>query len=168
VAFPERNKELRPLISVHAFGTGARDARVTALLDEAAAASGVDLSKLVDEILYVQGASSFEVIGGRRVLAIGSNAFGRTRAGQLVEAAHEIAHAQYFDRYFARRLGFTEAVEEYFSLERSFGTPLYAREEVLVERLAQWRISHYLGGLAPQQSAASTRYINGWLIIWRP
>jgi hypothetical protein len=31
-----------------------------------------------------------------------------------------------------------------------------------VERLARMRAASYVGGLTPQQVAASTKYINGW------
>jgi hypothetical protein len=136
------------------------------LLDDASRASGVQLSDLVDEVRYVQGSSYFEVIRSQRVMVIGSDAFGKTRAGQLIEGAHEIGHAQVFDR-LVRKMGFTTAVIDYFGHARGFGTSLYAQEEVLVERLARWRVRRYLGGLTPQQAAASTRYINEWRPIWR-
>lgn len=148
-----------------AFGTGTRDARVAALMDEASRASGVNLADLVDELRYVQGSSYFDVVGGKRVLAIGSDAFGKTRLGQLIEGAHEIGHAQTFDK-LVRAKGFAAAEQEYFSLQRSFGTPLYGREEAIVERLARWRVRKHLGGLTPQQEAASTKYINGWWSVW--
>src|SRR5437764_15094023 len=87
-----------------AFGSGARAPRVTALLDEASRASGLRLSDLVDEVRYLQGSSYFEVIGSKRVMVIGSEAFGKTRAGQLIEGSHEIGHAQVFDR-LVQKLG---------------------------------------------------------------
>jgi hypothetical protein len=148
-----------------AFGSGTREARVVALLGEASRASGVRLSNLVDEIRYVQGSSYFDVVGNTRVLAIGSDAFGKTRAGQLIEGAHEIAHAQVFERLVSQQ-GFGNAVNDYFGAARGFGTWLYAREEVLVERIALGRVRRYLGGLTPQQEAASIRYIKTWRPVW--
>ncbi len=97
-----------------AFGTGPRDVRVTALLDEASRASAITLSDLVDEVRYVQGSSYFDVENGKRVLAIGSDAFGKTMAGQLIEGAHEIGHAQLFDK-LVRVKGFAAAEQEYYS-----------------------------------------------------
>ncbi|MBS0265750.1 MAG: hypothetical protein JSS02_27715, partial [Planctomycetes bacterium] len=148
-----------------AFGTGPRDARVTALLDEASRASAVRLADLVDEVRYVQGSSNFDVVNGQRILSIGSDAFGKTHAGQLIEGVHEIGHAQFFDK-LVRAKGFAAAEQEYFSLQRSFGTPLYGREEAIVERLARWRVRRHLGELTPQQEAASTKYIRGWWSVW--
>jgi hypothetical protein len=148
-----------------AFGSGSRDARVGALLDEASRASGVNLADLVDEIRYVQGSSYFDVVNGRRILAIGSDAFGKTEAGQLIEAAHEIGHAQIFDK-LVQANGAAAAEQEYFSAARSFGTPLYAREEAIVERLARWRVRQYMGELTPQQEGVSTKYIRGWWSVW--
>jgi hypothetical protein len=148
-----------------AFGTGTRDARVAVLMDEASRASGVNLADLVYELRYVQGSSYFDVVGGKRVLAIGSDAFDKTRVGQLIEGAHEIGHAQTFDK-LVRAKGFAAAEQEYFSRQRGFGTPLHGREEAIVERLARWRVRNHLGGLTPQQEAASTKYINGWWSVW--
>jgi hypothetical protein len=165
----------RQLVPVHpaarfrgqpfAFGRGARTARVRLLLDEASRAAGVRLSDLVDEVRYAQGRSYFDLIGSKRVMVIGSDAFGKTRAGQLIEGSHEIGHAQVFDR-LVRKLGFTAAVHDDFSPTRGFGTSIYAREEVLVERLALGRVRRYLGRITPQQEAASTRSINGWRPVW--
>jgi hypothetical protein len=146
-----------------AFGNGTRSLRAEAMVAEGALASRIpDASKLVDVIRYEANSSSyFTVEAGQRVLTIGSAAFEKTHAGQLMEAAHELAHAQVFDRLVGK-LGRAAAEADYFSAKYAFGTPLYAREEQLVERLARMRVRDYLGGLTPQQEAASTRYINSW------
>ena len=146
-----------------AFGNGVRSLRAEAMVAEGARASRIpDVSKLVDTIRYEANSSSyFTVEAGKRVLTIGSAAFEKTRAGQLLEAAHELAHAQVFDRLVGK-LGRAAAEAEYFGPKYAFGTPLYAREEQVVERVARMRVRDYLGGLSPQQEAASTRYINSW------
>jgi hypothetical protein len=146
-----------------AFGHGARSARAEAMVNEAAKASNIkDVSKYVDEIRYEPGSSSYFTIDrGQRVLTIGSEAFGKTKAGQLIEASHELAHAQYFDK-FVQKMGRAAAEAEYFGPHRNFGTPLYGKEEQLVERLARMRVRKHLGGLSPQQEAYSTKYIHSW------
>jgi hypothetical protein len=155
-----------------AFGTGVRDARVTSMMQDAAKASNVQLLDVVDEVRYVKGGSQFTIENGKRIIEIGSDVFERTKAGQLIEGAHEIGHAQVFDKLVKSR-GFSAAEAEAFGLHRSYGTPLYAYEEELVERLARSRVRAYLGGLTPQQEAASTKYIwgtpaeQGWGVIWR-
>jgi hypothetical protein len=151
-----------------AFGGGSRLERSFSLVDEAANASGVeDIYKYVDEVTYETGSSYFDVRGGVRQLNIGSNAFSKTRAGQLIEASHEIGHAKVFDK-LVKKLGFDAAYKEGFlNPERNFGQRLYAREEQLVERLARWRVRKYLGGLTQQQSTASKKYIDSWRKIER-
>ena len=148
-----------------AFGNGTRSQRVAALVDEAARASGVDnIYSLVDDVVYDSAGSYFSVINGRRVLSIGDSAFGRTRTGQLLEAAHEIVHAQQFQRVATRRFGGnqTAAADYFFGPDFAFGSQLYARGERVAETVARLRVDAFTGGLSPQQAAASTRYINGW------
>jgi hypothetical protein len=129
-------------------------------MDEAGRAAGVDLASLVDEIRYVQGNSGFDVINGRRILSVGSDAFGRTGTGQLLEGLHEIGHAEYFAKRVGQ-MGWDRAVfESFWGGEFTFGMPGYYREEQVVERLARRRAGRYLGGLTPQDVSASTRYIN--------
>jgi hypothetical protein len=151
-----------------AFGSGARSLRAEAMVSEAAKASNIsDVKKYVDVVRYQAGSSSyFTVEAGQRVLAIGSAAFGKTKAGQLIEAAHELAHAQMFDK-FVQKLGRAAAEAEYFAPHRNFGTALYAREEQVVERLARMRVRDHLGGLTPQQEAYSTKYIDSWKAVVR-
>jgi hypothetical protein len=82
----------------------------------------------------------------------------------LIEASHEIAHAQMYDK-FVQKLGQVQGDAEYFGAHRSFGTPLYAHEEQVVERLARMRVRDYLGSITPQQAAASTKYIESWRAV---
>lgn len=130
-------------------------------MNEAANASRVELSAIVDEVRYGQDASYFHVEEGKRIITIGSNAFDKTYAGQLIEGSHQIAHAQFFDR-LVKQKGFSAAEAEYSGLEKSWGTAGYTYEEVAVQRLPRWGVRNYLGGLTPQQEAASTKYIQGW------
>jgi hypothetical protein len=143
-----------------AFGVGARSERVATIVDEAGRAAGVDLASLVDEIRYAQGNSGFDVVKGRRVLSIGSDAFGRTGTGQLMEALHEIGHAEYFAKR-VRQMGWDRAeFESFWGGSFTFWMPDYLREEQVVERLARMRSRRYLGELSSQEASASTRYIN--------
>lgn len=147
-----------------AFGTGTRSDRAVTLAEEAAKASNVKLSDLVDEVQYVQGTSYFDVdLSGRRILHIGDAAFGRTRVGQLVESTHEMIHAQRYNNVLKARGGnFVQAYDDYF-LAKPFGSDLYALEEVTTELAALRRVQRYVGNITPQQQGASTRYINDWL-----
>jgi hypothetical protein len=145
-----------------AFGTGARSARVQAIVDEATRASGIsDLSTLVDDVVYDPAGSYFTVINGRRVLSVGDSAFGRTGVGQLMEAGHEIVHAQQFDRFMARGGYATidDAADAFFN---NVSDQVYARQERVAEYLSRLRINQHVGGMSPEQWGASTRYINGW------
>jgi hypothetical protein len=147
-----------------AFGQGARSQRVQSIVDEAARASGInDVSRLVDDVIYNPAGSYFTVQNGRRILSLGDSAFGRTRTGQLLEAAHEIVHAQQFQRFAARRFAgqsIDDAADAFFSVSDR----IYARQERVAEHLARLRISRHVGGLTPQQWGASTRYINEYRV----
>jgi len=143
---------------------GARSARVTSLVNEAAGASGVDISTLVDEIKYDPAGSYFTVdpVSGQRTLAIGASAFEQTAEGQLIAAAHEIVHAQQWEAAFNAAGGDLGAAYDTFITANPFGSPGYALDEVAAETLARQRISDYVGGISSQQWAASSRYINSW------
>jgi len=150
-----------------AFGRGSRSQRVQSIVDEAARASGINrLSTLVDDVIYDSAGSYFTVINGRRILAVGPSAFGRTRAGQLLEAAHELVHAQQFSKIALRRFGgdFRAAANYFFGPQFRFGSPLYARGERVAETVARLRINRYLGGINAQQWGVGSRYISGWRI----
>ncbi|GIW80239.1 MAG: hypothetical protein KatS3mg105_2046 [Gemmatales bacterium] len=133
------------------------------MAEEAAKASNVRLFDVVDEVRYVRGSSYFDVdLAGRRILHIGENAFGRNRTGQILEATHELIHAQRYNNVLRGRGGnFVQAYNDYF-LAKPFGSDLYALEEVTTEFLALRRVENYLGGLSPQQRGASIRYVNYW------
>jgi LysM repeat protein len=144
-----------------AFGTGTRSERVSAMVNEAARASGIDdLSGFVDDILYDPRGSYFTVADGRRVLSVGDSAFARTRIGQLQEAAHELVHAQQFERYWSRGRfsNIDQAADGFFRV----ADRVYARQERVAEYLSRLRIHRYVGGMSAEQWAASTRYINSW------
>lgn len=88
---------------------------------------------------------------------------------QLKTAAHEINHARIYDK-FIKRLGAVNGHEEYWSAKRAFGTSLYAREEVIVERAAEMMIrSVFEGKLTGANLKRFTHalddaaeYISGW------
>jgi hypothetical protein len=144
-----------------AFGAGTRMARTTALVNEAARASKIDdLSRYVDVIKYDPAGSYFTVEKGRRILSIGDSAFRRTRAGQLLEAAHELVHAQQFERFMAR--GNLQSLDNAADTFFSVSDRIYARQERVAEHLSRLRIREYLGRLSSQQWGVGTRYINGY------
>ena len=130
-------------------------------MNEAAVAADCNLSDLVDEIQYGKGHSWFDVnLNDVRIISIGSNAFGRTRVGQLMEGLHELGHAEFFAKR-VDEMGYDQAVEESFrGGQFTYGMPGYFREEQVVERLARMRARRYLGVLSPQNVSASVRYIN--------
>jgi RHS repeat-associated protein len=149
-----------------AFGTGSRADRVSSIVNEASDASGVNINSLVDEVVYDPAGSYFTVdeVTGQRTLGLGASAFERTGEGQLMEAAHEIVHAQQWQQALDAAGGdFSSAYNAYF-YAKPFGSVGYAADEVAAETLARIRISDYLGGLSPQQWGASTRYINDFMI----
>jgi hypothetical protein len=120
----------------------------------------IDLSTLVDDVVYDPAGSYFTVVNGRRILSIGGSAFERNRVGQLQEAAHELVHAQQFQKYRSRGsfASIDDAANAFFKPSRR----VYARQERVAEHLSRLRIRRYRGGMSPEQWAASTRYINSW------
>ena len=99
---------------------------------------------------------------GRRTIAIGPAGFRRTRAGQILEATHELVHAKQFDILVQKYNGdIRKAYDQFTSLK--FRSPEYAFREVVTEHYALRLIGrNYFGGLSPQQKGASIRYMNGW------
>ncbi len=121
-------------------------ASATRLLEKAAAHSGVDLWKYVDEVRYGNFEyPSFSVQGRVRVIQIPTQISQSNKYEQLLTAAHEINHARIYDK-FLKRLGYIRGHEEYWSVARNRGTQLYAREEVIVERTAQIQIRSVFEG----------------------
>jgi hypothetical protein len=146
-----------------AFGQGPRSQRAIEMVTEAGRASGINVTRYVDAVAYnPSGVSSFFVDAqGRRIIAIGSSAFRRTKAGQIIEATHELVHAKQFDILVRKYGGDVGAAADQFKSLR-FGSPEYAFREAVTERAALQRVERYFGGLSPQQRAASIRYINDW------
>jgi hypothetical protein len=147
----------------YAFGTGTRQARAEALLDEAARASGHSSAlDVVDDILYnaQAGSPSFWVTPqGRRVITIDAGTFGKTEAGQLIAGTHELVHAEHFNEILAATGNLQTARGSFFVSNR---TTRYAIREVMTEEAAMSRAANHLGGLSPQQVADSTKYTNFW------
>jgi hypothetical protein len=77
-----------------------------------------------------------------------------------MEGAHEIVHAEQFARFWSRGnfSSIDDAANAFFGVSQR----VYARQERVAESLARARVSQHLGGVSPQQWAASTRYIDGW------
>jgi len=145
-----------------AFGSGPRYERVLELIDETSRATGLDFRKYVDIIEYELGSSYFEVVDGTRVLTIGSNAFTKTKSGQILEALHELTHAQKWHHTLHYKYkGDYGAADFEFSFEKGWGTSGYAFDERIAEGLALRRLMRVLE-LTPQQRGASTKYIESW------
>jgi RHS repeat-associated protein len=149
-----------------AFGRGLRDARAQALVEEAAQASGIELSRYVDTVLYNPGLGAkagfrYDTYYGRTII-IGPDTFRQTKAGQLVTAAHELVHAQKFD-FVLRQSNFDpliarEVFERTYHLD--YNALNYLQFEIVAEKLALRRVERYLGGVSPQLKGVSTRYID--------
>jgi hypothetical protein len=134
------------------------------MMDEAAQASGYrSYLQLVDEVLYDIRATSpyfWVTPSGTRRIVIGPGTFGKMRSGQLITAAHELAHAEHFAEILRSTGNLTVARRQFFIPDT---TTRYAIREVLTEELARQRVHNYLrGGISPQQAGDSTRYISGW------
>lgn len=152
-----------------AFGYGVRSERVNKLVDEAGKAANIDnIYDLVDSVSYIsKGSSNFYVDDlGMRYLEISSEAFRNTRAGQLIDASHELVHAQQYNKLLNSFGGKVKVAREEFFENRYFGSWQYAKGEVVAERLARHRVRSYLGGLSPQQETSSARYIASWRQVY--
>jgi hypothetical protein len=153
----------------NAFGTGSRSERVNNLVDEAARAANIDdIYNYVDDISYAVGdSSSFYVDDvGVRYLQISSDVFGKTKAGQLIEASHEIVHAQQYAKILNNLNGDAKAASNIFN-SYNFGSMKYAWDEMVAEKLAMLRVKSHLGGLTPQQIGHTTRYVNNWKSVYQ-
>jgi hypothetical protein len=159
------NKRMRKKNS-HTPGTEPRSKRLEALVAEAAKASGIaNVYDFVDQVTYTTSYSHFDVVGGVRVLAIGKSVFRRVKAGQLMEVAHELVHAQQWAKTLKRFGGNYNAAYFAFFTLKPFASRGYAFDEIVAERLARMRVQRYMGGLSSQQIGVSTRYINEWRAI---
>ncbi|NLG51696.1 MAG: hypothetical protein GX552_16450 [Chloroflexi bacterium] len=133
------------------FYTGVRQQQAFALMQEAAEAAGVRLGGLVDDVVFTTGKSPwFNVINGRRVIAISQNVLRKTEAGRLIAAVHELSHARHATRFGIAKYRVLYAMQR-------------GRIEALVEMRALRTVDRYLGGLSPAQRADSMRYIANWL-----
>lgn len=143
------------------------------LVEKAADHSGVDLARFVDEVRYgpsVDGElARFSVEGGQRIITITNRLPQENKYMQLKVAAHELNHARIYDK-FIRRMGPIRGHEEYWGAHRKFGKPLYAREEVIVEKAAQMMIRSVFEGRMTGANLRrlthalddSENYIAGW------
>ncbi|MCP4403297.1 MAG: RHS repeat-associated core domain-containing protein, partial [bacterium] len=135
------------------FKSGKRQQRAQTIVNEAAQAAGVTLGNYVDDVVFTTGdCPFFDVINGRRTLALNEGALRKTRAGQLIDALHELSHARH-----SVKLGALSYDNLYFSSLSS-----RARIEMLVESRAMKTAERYLQGLTPQQKRWSNEYIKSW------
>jgi hypothetical protein len=120
-------------------------------MEQAARAVGQNLADYVDDVVFTTGpAPWFNVINGRRTVAISQNVLRKSDAGRLIAAIHELTHARH-----AAKLGI-DTYRAIYAADR-------ARIEVLVELRAMRTAERYLGALSRQQRADSMRYIQRWL-----
>ena len=145
------------------------------LLEKVADHCGVDLWKYVDEVQYGSASTeafkfpNFSVVGGKRVIRIPSDISQTNKYMQLKTAGHELNHARIYGK-FLQRMGPVRGHEEYWGAHRNFGTPLYAREEVVVESAAQLMIRSVFEGKVTGANLRrltdaldeSADYIAGW------
>lgn len=128
------------------------------LVADAAEAAGLEVADFVDEVKYWRDCSKFDLVDDKRIIFIGEAALVKSPPGRLIEALHELGHAEVFSKRVAR-FGWDRAIDDTFYGICAHG-PLYYYEEQVVERLARMRARRYLGGLTPQPQGASTRYLN--------
>jgi len=133
------------------FYAGARQAQAQAIVEEAAKGAGIKLSDYVDDVVFTTGESPwFNIVNGRRTIALNRNTLRKTEAGRLITAIHELSHARH-----SAKLGHWHYAQMYQTMR--------GRIEVLVEVRALRTVGRILGGLSPQQTADSMRYIDSWL-----
>ncbi|NSX56668.1 hypothetical protein [Parasulfitobacter algicola] len=144
-------------------------------MEKAAEHCGVNLWKYVDEVRYGPFDNpSFSVQGGSRIIQIPNTMSQSNKYMQLKTAAHELNHARIYDK-FIKRMGPISGHQEYWAAHRNFGTRLYAREEMIVERAAEMMIRSVFEG---KLSGANLRrftaalddakdYIDGWKSVFR-
>jgi hypothetical protein len=149
----------------YAFGTGTRSERATALIKHAATALGrKHASSLVDTVVYdpAERAPSFWVDPntGERIITINPATFGKTKAGQLIAGAHELIHAEAWERALNENAGDLAATHRQIFIPEF--TLIYATREIETERRAVQSVARLLGRLTPQQVGHSTRYFEKW------
>ncbi|MDY0095905.1 MAG: hypothetical protein RBT80_24680, partial [Candidatus Vecturithrix sp.] len=135
------------------FYSGVQQQRASLIVQEAAQAAGVTLGNYVDDVVFSTGKYPFfSMVNGRRTIALTGGSLRKTRAGQLIDAVHELSHARH-----SAKLGYQRYVNIYSASRANRG-----RIEVLVESRALKTVEKYLGGLTPQQWGWSSRYIEAW------
>jgi hypothetical protein len=138
------------------FYSGKRQQKASQIAEEAASASGINLDNYVDDVVFTTGSAPFfTVIDGRRVLALNDSTLRKTKAGQLIDAVHELSHARH-----SAKLGHNNYIQMYNKSDRN-----RARIETLVEKRALNIVDKYLGGISSQQKRWSTEYIKSWEIF---
>ena len=133
-----------------------------ALVNEAAQSIGVNASRYVDDVVVVSrnvhGDSItpwFEVINGRRTIALTPQTLGRSRAWQLVDTFHEFNHARQ-----STLLGHGRYSQLYS------GPLQQARIEVLVQGRAIQQTQRHLGNIHSRVLNAERTYIDNWSRVY--
>jgi hypothetical protein len=153
-----------PVAFADAFVTGSRSERAGALVERALQGlhyPGVSLSDFVDKVVYDPAAQApafwCDLETNERVITIDAGTFEKTVAGQLIAATHELIHADDWRMELAMNGGNVVRTNMRFFIAHNH--PQYLIKEIQAERRALRLVDRLLGGLTPQQVAASTRYI---------
>ena len=141
---------------------GRQNARASSIVNEAAHALGIDLSNYVDDVVVISNnihgdaiTPWFNIVNGRRTVALTVGTLSRSRAGQLIDAAHEINHARHSQLLGASRYN------------AMYSDPLMqARIEVLVQGRAICAVKRYLGSINNRVLEAERGYIDNWSMVF--
>jgi hypothetical protein len=147
--------------------TGSISSKAVAAVNEASIAMGLAGRNLVDKIVVRSGNSAFTVLrDGRRILYLSKDVVDQPNLGRLLlEAAHELVHAQQYAKLLARYGGNIDAARQAFLV--SSRTYKYAVDEVVAETLARRWITQYLGKLSDSTLKRSDDYLRLWRSLVR-
>jgi hypothetical protein len=139
--------------------TGVQQARARQLLENVARAANVNLSHYVDDVVFVSRnidgddvTPFFQVIDGRRTIGLPPQTLARSRAGQMIDAYHELNHARHSHAF---------GHEAYALMQND--PLLQARIEVLVQHRAIRQAQRVLGNHINQRVLnRELNYITQW------
>jgi hypothetical protein len=122
------------------------------LLDTASDALDLKLGNYVDNVVYTDGKHSFfNIIDGKRTIALSDSTLMKDGYGQLIDAFHELNHSRH-----SSRLGVDVYDNMYFDIQNM------ARIEILVEQRALNQADRYFGGVPDSTRTNSLNYIDFW------
>ena len=139
-------------------------ASANAAVREAQIASGLGGQDLFDVIQARAGQSGFTIDkAGRRILFISTSVLDDPNIGMLLrEAAHELVHAQQYQKLLTSLGGDWKQARYIFIVVNHQGTLRYAIDEAVAETLARQRIQVYLGKLSNRTIEWSNLYLLKW------